>query len=66
MLLAAGADPASKFMGCGVSNIGWSSLIKASLSVRGMKYTSQHRCDKRMDDKMALYRECCFLNWKQS
>jgi len=27
-----------------------------------MKYTSQHRCDKTMDDKMSLYRECCFPN----
>jgi len=31
---------------------------------RGMKYTSQHCCDIIMDDKMALYRECCFLNCK--
>jgi len=25
-------------------------------------YTSQHSCDKTMDGKMALYRECCFPN----
>jgi len=27
-----------------------------------MKYSSQHCCDKTMDDKMALYHECCFPN----
>jgi len=27
-----------------------------------MKYTSQHCCDKPMDDEMALYRECCSPN----
>jgi len=31
-------------------------------SVKEMKYTSQHCCDKTVDGKMALYRECCFLN----
>jgi len=25
-----------------------------------MRYTSQHCCNKKMDDRMALYRECCF------
>jgi len=28
-----------------------------------MKYTSQHCCDKTMDNKMALHRECCFSNY---
>jgi len=30
------------------------------------KYNSQHVCNKTMDDKMALYRECCFSNCKIS
>jgi len=34
--------------------------------VREMKYTSQHFCDKTMDGKMALYRECCFPNCTKS
>jgi len=35
-------------------------------TVREMKYTSQNFCDKSMDDKMALYCECCFPNCTQS
>jgi len=35
-------------------------------TVREMKYTSQHCCDKTMDDKMALYRVCCFPNCTKS
>jgi len=31
-----------------------------------MKHTSQHCCDKTMDVKLALYRECCFLNCTKS
>jgi len=31
-----------------------------------MKYTSQHCCNKTMDGKMALYRECCFPNYTKS
>jgi len=31
-----------------------------------MKHTSQHCCDKTMDGKMALYRECCFTNCTKS
>jgi len=31
-----------------------------------MRYTSQHCCDKTMDDKMALHRECCFPNCTKS
>jgi len=31
-----------------------------------MTYTSQHCCDKTMDGKMALYRECCFPDCKKS
>jgi len=30
-----------------------------------MKYTSQHCCDRTMDDKIALYRECCFPNYRK-
>jgi len=32
-------------------------------TVREMYFSSQHCCDKTMDDKMALYRECCFHNF---
>jgi len=35
-------------------------------TVREMKCTSQHCWDKTMDDKMALYRECCFPNYIKS
>jgi len=30
-----------------------------------MKYTLQHCCDNTMNDKMALYREYCFLNCRE-
>jgi len=29
-------------------------------TVRQMKYSSQHCCDKTMNGQIALYRECCF------
>jgi len=29
-----------------------------------MEYTSQYFCNKTVDDKMALYRECCFKFFK--
>jgi len=35
-------------------------------TVREMKHTSQQCCDQTMDDKMALYRECCFPNCTKS
>jgi len=35
-------------------------------TLREMKCTSQHFCDKTMDDKMALYCKCCFRNCTQS
>jgi len=35
-------------------------------TVREMKYTSQHCCDKTMYGKMGLYRECCFPNCTKS
>jgi len=31
-----------------------------------MEYTLQHCCDKVMDGKMALYRECCFPDCTKS
>jgi len=34
----------------------------AFTTVREMKYTSQHCCDKTMDGKLALYREALFRN----
>ena len=30
-----------------------------------MKYTLQHRCERTMDDKMTLYRDCWFQNLKK-
>jgi len=57
------ADLTSKFRGGGdFSNIWQSSLITGSL----LKYTSQHCCDKTMDDKMALHCESCFTNCTKS
>jgi len=35
-------------------------------TVREMKQASQHCCDQTKDDKMALYRECCFPNFTKS
>jgi len=35
-------------------------------TVREMKHTSQQCCDQTMDDKMAIYRECCFPNCAKS
>ena len=51
-----GADPASKFRGGDLVVKSHNSIV----TVREMKYTSQSCSDKTMDDKMALYRECCF------
>jgi len=36
------------------------------ITVKEMKYTSQHCCDKTMDGKMVFYRECCFPNRTKS
>jgi len=55
-------DPAGNFKGGDFSNICWS-LVKSHdgfAAVREMKYTSQHCCDKTMEDKMAVTRECFF------
>jgi len=57
------ADPPSKFMGGDISDI-WQ--FTHSLTVKEMKYTSQHCCDKTMDSKMTFYRECCFPNCSKS
>jgi len=35
-------------------------------TVREMKYSSQHCCDKTVDCTMALYRECCHPNCTKS
>jgi len=35
-----------------------------STTVREMKFTSQHCCDKTIGGNVALYRECCFPNYK--
>jgi len=57
----AGADPANKVGGSDFSNIWQPSLITASLLQErwSTAYFTTLR-DKTMDDKMALYRECCF------
>jgi len=62
----AGPGPASKVREGNFSKIWQSSLTTASLTVRGMKYTSQQCCGKIMDNKPALCRESCFLNCKKS
>jgi len=31
-------------------------------TIKDMKYTSQHRCDKTTEGKMSSYRQCCFPN----
>ena len=56
------ADPVSKLRGGDFSDIVKSQNGFAAL--REMKNTSQHCCDKTMDGKMALYRECCFPDCK--
>ena len=61
----AGADPASKFRGGeAISVIFGIQAPYGFTTVREMKYTSQHCCGKTMDDRTALYRECCFPNCK--
>ena len=57
----AGTDPASKVRGA----ISLYLVVKSHYgftTVREIKQTSQHCCDKTMDGKMALYRECYFMN----
>jgi len=60
------SDKASMARGGDFSNI-W--LVKSHYcvtTVREMKYTSQHCCDKTMDGKMALNCEYCFSNCTKS
>ena len=49
-------------LGGNFSNICWSSLITGSLFLREMKYTSQHFCDKTMDDKRPRISNAVFQN----
>ena len=61
-----GTDPASK---AGGGRFQYHVVVKSHygfITVREMKYTSQHCCDITMDVKMALYRECCFPNCRKS
>jgi len=64
-LTKTGANLASKFRGLfkqyllGKFHYGFT-------TVREMKHTSQQCCEKIMDGKMALYRECCFMNCTKS
>jgi len=63
ILASTETDPGRKDKQGDFGNIWKSSLITGHYcSVGEMKHTSQHCCDKTMDDKMALYRECCFPN----
>jgi len=64
-LCEAGADPASKPRGA-ISVIFGSQVSLRFDYCKRMKYTSQHCCAKTMDDKMALYCECCFPNCTKS
>ena len=57
-----GEDPASERRGDDFGNI-WQSVSLRAYFVRGLKYTSQHCCDKKFDVEMALYGECCFPNF---
>jgi len=53
----AGADSASKFTGGSQNNF---------TAIREIKYTSQNCRDKTVDNRIALYRECCFPNGTKS
>jgi len=55
------ADPASE--DSGAIEVMFGSLVSLRFTTaRKMKHTSQHCSDKTTDSKMALHRECCFLN----
>ena len=58
-------DPASKYRGAILVLFGVKTH-NGFATVREMKYTSHHCCDKTMDNKMTLYRKCCFSNCKKS
>jgi len=63
--MTAGVDSASKFRDGDFSNIWLSRKSHYQFTTaRDRKNTSQHCCDKTMDVKMAIYRECCFPNCK--
>jgi len=59
------ADPTGTFRGGDFSNICDSSHYGFT-TVREMKYTSQHCCDKTIDDRLDLHRVGCFPNCKKS
>jgi len=54
-VINAGVDPASNVRGAISARFG--SKSQNGFAIKEMKHTSQHCCDKRMDDRMALYRE---------
>ena len=60
----AGADPTNKLRGRFQKYLAFESHYGFT-TVRKMKYTSQHCCEKTIDDRMGLYRECCFPNCKK-
>jgi len=52
-------------------NVDPANKVRVAISVicgkaKRMKYNSQQYCDKTMDDKMALYRECCFPSCRRT
>ena len=65
-----GADPSSKVGGGG--RFQWYLVVKSHngfatvREIREMQYTEQHCCGKTLDDKVALYRQCCFPNCTKS
>jgi len=64
--LVSGADPSSKFRG---GRFQQNLVVKYHYeftTAREVDYTSQPCCEKTMDGKMALYRECCFPNCTKS
>jgi len=63
--LSSGADPASKVKGGGGRFQLYLEVksYNSAATVREMKYTSQHSCDKTMDHPQNdLIRKCCFSN----
>ena len=68
MLVTSRADPASKVRALG-GRFRYYLPAKAHNNfptVRELKHTSQHCCDKTVHNKMALYRECYFANCTKS
>jgi len=59
------ADPVSKVKEGDFSNIWQSTSHNSFATVRGMKCTTQHCCDKTMDDKMAFKSRMLFFEFSK-